>query len=124
MDEWSLKLATFPLQSLTKPFQVIAGWHENIKEDTRTYGFSEKGMQVYRLFSNEMAHVMNEQWDTGDVNEGNMSKDKRTMIRYSQRQLDNSCGENLLFFMQVEWASSRSLHGHDFLPGPSIPSPR
>ena len=38
-------------------------------------------MQVYRSFANEMAHIMNELWEGGVMNEGNVSKDRRSMIR-------------------------------------------
>lgn len=79
VDAWSRELQTFPLKSLLEPFKLIAEWHE---EGDHTYTYNAEGMQVYRNFANEMAELMNEQWTTGALNLGNVSKDKRTMIRY------------------------------------------
>ena len=59
-----------------EPFRRIAKWHE----DGHQYTFSEEGMIVYRKFANDMAEMMNSQWEQGILT-GNMSKDKRTMIR-------------------------------------------
>ena len=61
-----------------EPFKLIQEWH---KIGNHTYTFSDEGMQVYKGFANEMAHIMNEQWESGVMNRGNVSKDKRTMIR-------------------------------------------
>lgn len=38
---------------------------------------------MYRSFANEMTQIMNEQLESGIMNQGNVSKDKRTMIRLS-----------------------------------------
>ena len=80
MDEWCETLKRFPISSLEKPLKDIAEWHS--KEHDIVYKFDEKGMQVYRLFANEMAEKMNEQWEQGKMAQGNVSKDKRTMVRY------------------------------------------
>ena len=77
VDEWCETLKRFPISSLEKPLKDIAEWHS--KEQDIVYKFDEKGMQVYRLFANEMAEKMNEQ---GKMAQGNVSKDKRTMVRY------------------------------------------
>lgn len=66
------------MTSLVKPFGIIADWH---KDGDHTYSFDDEGMQVYRIFADEMAQIMNIQWESGDINQGNVSKDKRTMIR-------------------------------------------
>ena len=63
MDEWWETLKSFPISSLEKPLKDIAEWHS--KEHDIVYKFDEKGMQVYRLFANEMAEKMNEQWEQG-----------------------------------------------------------
>ncbi len=78
VDEWCKKLYMFPLTSLVEPFIKIADWH---KEDKRVYMFDQGGKEVYRSFSNEMAEIMNHQWQNCIFNQGNVSKDKRTMIR-------------------------------------------
>ena len=44
-------------------------------------------MEMYRSFANKMAHIMNEQWESGVMNQGNVSKDKRTMIRYIEHAM-------------------------------------
>lgn len=80
MDEWCETLKSFPISSLEKPLKDIAEWHS--KEHDIVYKFDEKGMQVYRLFANEMGEKMNEQWEQGKMAQGNVSKDKRTMVRY------------------------------------------
>ena len=80
VDEWCTKLHTFPMTSLIEPFKLIAKWHCE-QDGKHVYAYSEEGMQVYRSFSNEMAQIMNEQWENGVMNKGNVSKDKRTMIR-------------------------------------------
>ena len=80
VDSWCTKLHSFPLTSLIEPMKLVAKWHcEN--DDKHMYSYGEEGMQVYRSFANEMAQIMNEQWETGVMNKGNVSKDKRTMIR-------------------------------------------
>lgn len=81
VDEWCKKLQTFTLTSLQKPFELIAQWHSD--EGENTYSFSEEGSVQYRAFANEMAQVINDQWESGLLNQGNLSKDKRTMIRYN-----------------------------------------
>ena len=78
MDEWARKLQSMPLTSLVKPFKLIADWH---REGSHTYSFTVEGMGVYREFADSMAKVMNERWESADSNPGNLSKDKRTMIR-------------------------------------------
>ena len=66
---------------------MIAEWHCTDKEDgdkeggDHVYGFNKEGMEVYRSFANEMVQIMNEQWESGIMNQGNVSKDKRSMIR-------------------------------------------
>lgn len=80
VDEWCETLKQYPINSLEKPLQDVADWHTTDKE--HVYRFDEKGMQVYRLFANEMAEKMNEQWEKGKMVQGNVSKDKRTMVRY------------------------------------------
>ena len=47
-------------------------------------------MQVYRCFANEMAEIMNEQWEFRDMTQGNVSKDKCSMIRYIVSQYSNA----------------------------------
>lgn len=80
VDEWCEKLHTSPLPSLVKPFGLIADWH---KDGGHEYVFSEKGMQVFTSFSDEITLIMNEQWESCMTNHGNMSKDRRNMIRLS-----------------------------------------
>ncbi len=58
---------------------MIAEWH---KDGEHVYKFDAEGMEVYHLFADDMARIMNEQWQSGTMNQGNVSKDKRTMIRY------------------------------------------
>ena len=58
---------------------MIADWH---KEGEHVYEFNGGGMKIYRKFANDMAKLMNEQWESGENCQGNLSKDKRTMIRY------------------------------------------
>jgi len=80
VDDWCTKLHTFAITSLIEPLKLIAKWHvEN--DGKHIYHYSDEGMQVYRSFANEMAQVMNEQWESGIMNQGNVSKDKQTMIR-------------------------------------------
>lgn len=78
VDEWSEKLQSMPLKSLAKSFEQISKWHST---GEHVYAFSAEGAQVYKTFANGMAQAMNDQWEIGE--EGNSSKDKRTMIRYS-----------------------------------------
>ena len=79
VDDWCKKLKEFPINSLEKPLQDIANWHS--EGDEHVYKFDDKGMEVYRTFANKMADKMNEQWEQGEVAHGNVSKDKRTMVR-------------------------------------------
>lgn len=65
---------------MDKPLQDIANWH-SMDDCSYVYHFDEKGMEVYRVFANDMADKMNEQWEKGAMTHGNVSKDKRTMVR-------------------------------------------
>ncbi len=66
---------------------MIAEWH---KDGEHVYKFDAEGMEVYRLFADDSlksvwhlaARIMNEQWQSGTMNQGNVSKGKHTMIRY------------------------------------------
>lgn len=78
VDKWCKKLHGFPLSSLVEPFKLITDWH---KEGDHIYMFSKEGKQIYRKFANDMAELMNKQWQSGETSQGNLSKDKRTMIR-------------------------------------------
>ena len=54
VDEWCRKLHASPLISLVKPFGIIADWH---RDGDHTYTFNDEGMQVYRIFADEMAQI-------------------------------------------------------------------
>ena len=63
-----------------EPLRLIAEWHTARKDGDYVY---EEGKQVYTSFANEMAQIMNDMWESGVGYQGNnVSKDKRTMIRY------------------------------------------
>ena len=79
VDEWCDKLKSFPIKSLEKPLQDVARWHS--ADEKYEYTFTKEGMEVYRSFADEMAAKMNEQWEEGAMTHGNVSKDKRTMVR-------------------------------------------
>ena len=68
----------FPCDFTCGTIYEIADWH---KDDETVYTFDDGGKQVYRSFANEMAEIMNEQWQSCLLSQGNVSKDKRTMIR-------------------------------------------
>ena len=68
------------MTSMVQPLKLIAQWHN---EGDHVYSFDDEGMKLYRSFANEMAQIMNDQWESGVMNRGNVSKDKRSMLRYS-----------------------------------------
>ena len=89
VDEWCVTLKQFPIHSLEKPLRDMAEWHKTNKQ--HVYKFDQKGMQVYRLFANEMADKINEQWEQGKMAQGNVSKDNRTMVRLVSRRKQSRC---------------------------------
>ena len=71
-----------PLDSLCKPYKLIADVHQDL-QDKFFYEYSPAAKEICYAFSDEMTLIMNEQWISGKNTHGNVSKDKRTMIRYS-----------------------------------------
>ena len=79
----------FPIHSLEKPLRDVAEWHNTNKQHVNK--FDQKGMQVYRLFANEMADKINEQREQGKMAQGNVSKDKCIMVRLVSRRKQSHC---------------------------------
>jgi hypothetical protein len=76
---WVSKLELTKLLSLEDPYGKIQAWHL----EKKIYSFDDEAMQVYTQFSDDIADIMNSKWDNiGDYSSvGNVSKDKRTMVR-------------------------------------------
>ena len=68
------------LQSLSSPYKLIAEAHQNLT-GPKYYEYNPAAKEVCFTFSDEMTTIMNEQWKSGANTHGNVSKDKRTMIR-------------------------------------------
>lgn len=81
VEEWCVKMHTQPLHSLSKPYKLITRVHHNLS-DTLHYEYDPAAKEVCYSFSDEMTKIMNTQWASGMNTHGNVSKDKRTMIRY------------------------------------------
>lgn len=76
---WASKLESAKLMSLDRPYKKIQDWHS----DKTVYTFDEEAMEVYTRFSDDIVDLMNSKWDNSAEysNVGNISKDKRTMVR-------------------------------------------
>lgn len=79
-DVWVSTLEKSGLMSLEEPYSLIEEWH---RSSSSVYSFDEEGMEVYKNFADEIVDLMNKKWEEplkcADI--GNVSKDKRTMIR-------------------------------------------
>ena len=81
MESWCTKMRSQPLDSLCKPYKLIFIAHQDIQEKLY-YEYSPAAKEICYSFSDEMIVIMNEQWTLGRNTHGNVSKDKRMMIRY------------------------------------------
>lgn len=77
--EWVTKLEKTKLLSLKEPYEQIQRWHS----EKMVYTLDTGAMEVYTQFSDDIVDLMNSKWDnTAEYsNVGNVSKDKRTMVR-------------------------------------------
>ena len=83
VDAWHAKLKDETLQSLSQPYKLICKWHaQATPTDPFEYTYTPEGKEVYRSFSDEMASLMNEQFESCKMTYGNVSKDNRVMIRF------------------------------------------
>ena len=82
VDEWVSKLESTGLTSLAQPYSLIQQWH--CTQDI-VYTFNPEGQAVYKEFADKIVDLMNDKWNSSELqlNIGNVSKDKRTMIRYT-----------------------------------------
>lgn len=80
LDVWVSNLEKSGLMSMKEPYSPIEEWHSG---SASFYTFDAGGMEVYKQFADEIVELMNKKWDSplecADI--GNVSKDKRTMIR-------------------------------------------
>ena len=76
---WVTKLESTNLLSLEGPYSTIRQWHT----EKTSYALDEEAMAVYVQFADEIVDIMNNKWDnTTEYSQvGNVSKDKRTMVR-------------------------------------------
>lgn len=76
---WVTKLEDTKLLSLEKPYASIKEWHS----DKLFYTLDAEAKEIYIQFSDDIVDIMNNKWDdvTEFKNVGNVSKDKRTMVR-------------------------------------------
>lgn len=85
VEQWCEKMRMQHLQDLCKPYALIARAHSNL-DSPKYYEYNAAAKEVCFSFSDEMTAIMNEQWESRKNTHGNVSKDKRTMIRL---QLNN-----------------------------------
>lgn len=75
---WVTKLESTNLTSLERPYKLIQKWHA----EKTSYTFEADAMEVYTQFADDIVDLMNSKWDnTAEYSVGNVSKDKRTMVR-------------------------------------------
>ena len=86
MEEWCEKMRAQHLQDLCKPYALIAKAHSNV-DAPKYYEYDAAAREICFSFSDEMTSIMNEQWTSRKKTHGNVSKDKRTMIRFSNNQI-------------------------------------
>ena len=81
VEEWAKKLDECTLKSLSPVMQLIERWHPDTEDIV--YTFTGQGKKVYLDFANETVKLMNQKWEnpTEYDSVGNVSKDKRTMVR-------------------------------------------
>jgi hypothetical protein len=66
---------------LKQPYELIQKWHSN---GEIIYTFDSEGKAVYKQFADQIVDMMNDKWESTDGigKVFNVSKDRRTMIRY------------------------------------------
>lgn len=76
---WVSKLENTNLLSFNDPYEKVQTWHTG----QTVYTFDAEAMEVYVQFADDIVDLMNSKWDnTAEyANVGNVSKDKRTMVR-------------------------------------------
>ena len=81
VEEWVAKLQSTGLTSLKQPYELIQKWHSN---GEIIYTFDSEGKAVYKQFADQIVDMMNDKWESaGGIGKVfNVSKDRRTMIRY------------------------------------------
>ena len=78
---WSRELSQLPLKGFDTVYRTIERWHFQ----GQVYQLSPAAMETYTDFADEMTRMMNSKWEgtqQPDTYIGNVSKDKRVMIRY------------------------------------------
>ena len=82
VEQWIVKLEAIGLTSLEPVYSFIHEWHSG--DDDIVYTFNDEAKAVYKEFADKIVDLMNEKWEKpeqyGSI--GNVSKDRRTMIRY------------------------------------------
>lgn len=81
VESWCQKHRTYPLKNLTSVYEKIAKAHSKLAS-CLYYEYDEPAKEVYIQFSDELSEIMNDGWASGSQTL-NISKDKRTMIRYT-----------------------------------------
>ena len=74
VEEWCEKMRAQRLENLCQPYALIA-------DSPLYYEYNSAAKEVCFSFPDEMTTIMNDQWQSGKSTHGNVSKDKRTMIR-------------------------------------------
>ena len=80
VEEWCEKMRAQRLENLCQPYALIAEVHHDL-DSPLYYEYNSAAKEVCFSFSDEMTTIMNDQWQSGKSTHGNVSKDKRTMIR-------------------------------------------
>lgn len=81
VEQWSRELSQLPLKGFDPVYRIIEHSHFQGQE----YVLSPGAMEAYTEFADEMTRMMNSKWEGTQqpgTYIGNVSKDKRIMIRY------------------------------------------
>ena len=78
IDEWNELLSESYNVKLSRVYSFTDDFH---KASVREYTMSANARDVYRKFANEIADKLNEQWKDRRGTHGNVSKDKKTVLR-------------------------------------------
>lgn len=103
VEEWCTKMRAQHLEDLCKPYSLVAEAHQDLTSPLY-YEFSIEAKEVCFSFSDEMTTIMNNQWESRKNTHGNVSKDKRTMIRSVLGMGWGGLTIRLHFCLQTEWS--------------------
>ena len=82
VEDWCRKHRTHSLSSLTPVYKKLPQLIVISPRPCITSTTTQEKRCMFYQFSDEMTAIMNDQWTSGTKTQGNISKDKGTMIRY------------------------------------------